>query len=145
MTDPIADMLTRMRNALINGRPTVDVPSSSVKFSIAEVLQREGYIDGMEIIEDPDGAAKSEEEKKKKKFVQNQLRITLKYGPRGERVITRLRRVSKPGCRVYSPGKELKRSMRGLGIFIVSTSHGVKSDREARKMGVGGEVLAEIF
>jgi small subunit ribosomal protein S8 len=130
MTDPIADLLTRIRNALGNGVATVDVPSSKVKLAICQVLKEEGYIEGFEIVEKP---------------VQNDLRVQLKYGPRGERVIQHLQRVSRPGCRVYSKAKEMKPYMRGLGIYIVSTPQGVKSDRQAREAMVGGEVLAEVF
>ena len=129
MTDPIADMLTRIRNGLRIGRATVDMPSSKTKIAIAEALLREGYIDKHEIIEKP---------------LQNDLRVHLKYGTRGESVITKIQRVSKPGCRVYSSVKDLKPSLKGLGIFIVSTPHGVLSDREAREANVGGEVMAEV-
>ena len=130
MTDPIADMLTRIRNALRNGKPHVTMPSSKVKIAIAGVLQREGYIEGHEIVEKP---------------VQNDLRVNLKYGPRGEQIVKRIQRVSKPGRRVFSSIKDLKPVLRGLGIYVVSTPKGVMSDREAREARVGGEVLAEIF
>jgi small subunit ribosomal protein S8 len=130
MTDPIADMLTRIRNAVRVERPSVDLPMSKVKRGVAEVLKREGYIwDWEEIQEDP----------------ANQLRIHLKYGPNGERVIRRIRRVSKPGRRVYSGASDLKPILGGLGISILSTSRGVISDREARQRNLGGEVLAEIW
>lgn len=130
MTDPIADMLTHIRNALRIGRASVEMPSSKVKIAIAEALQREGYIEGFEIIAKP---------------VQNNLLVHLKYGARGESVITRIQRVSKPGRRVYSGVKELKPYLRGLGIYVVSTPKGVMSDREARTANVGGELLAEVF
>ncbi len=130
MTDPIADMLTRIRNAVRNGTPSVSMPSSTVKLAVAQALEREGYIEGFEIIERP---------------VQNDLRVRLKYGPRGERVIKRIRRVSKPGRRIYSSVRDLKPVLRGLGIYIVSTPKGVLSDREARQARVGGEILAEVF
>ena len=130
MTDPIADMLTRIRNAVRIERPDVEMPSSKVKRGMAEVLKREGYIwDWQEVEDDP----------------VNQLRLELKYGQNGERVIQRIRRVSKPGCRVYSKARDLKPVLNGLGISVISTSRGVLSDREARQRGVGGEVLCEIW
>ncbi len=130
MTDPIADMLTRIRNAVRIERQEVDVPASKVKRGVAEVLKREGYIWDFEEIE-----AKPV----------NQLRLLLKYGPNGERVIRTIRRVSKPGRRVYSRADRLKPVLNGLGISIISTSRGVISDREARNQNVGGEVLCELW
>ncbi len=130
MTDPIADMLTRMRNAVMIGRPDVTMPATSAKLAIAEVLEREGFIEGFEIITKP---------------VQNDMCISFKYGPAGEAVINRIERVSKPGRRVYSGVKGLKPVLRGLGIAVVSTSKGVMSDREARKADVGGEVLCRVW
>jgi len=130
MTDPIADMLTRIRNAVRVERPNVDLPMSKVKRGLAEVLKREGYIwDFAEVESQP----------------VNQLRLELKYGPNGEQVIQHIRRVSKPGCRVYSKAKELRPVLNGLGIRIISTSRGVVSDREARQRNLGGEVLCEIW
>lgn len=130
MTDPIADMLTRIRNAVRVERPNVDMPLSQVKRGLADVLKREGYIwDWQEVEEQP----------------VNQLRIELKYGPNGERVIQRIRRISKPGCRVYSKARDLKPVLNGLGIRILSTSRGLVSDREARQRKLGGEVLCEIW
>ena len=130
MTDPIADMLTRIRNAVRVERPHVDMPASKVKKGVAEVLKREGYIwDFKEV----DGQPVS------------QLRIELKYGPNGERVIRHVRRVSKPGRRVYSRAAELRPILNGLGISIISTSRGVISDREARQRNLGGEVLCELW
>ena len=130
MTDPIADMLTRIRNAVRVERTNVDMPLSQVKRGLADVLKREGYIwDWQEVEEQP----------------VNQLRIELKYGPNGERVIQRIRRVSKPGCRVYRKARDLKPVLNGLGITILSTSRGVVSDREARQRKLGGEVLCEIW
>jgi small subunit ribosomal protein S8 len=130
MTDPIADMLTRIRNAVRVERPNVDMPLSKVKRGLADVLKREGYIwDWQEVEEQP----------------VNQLRIELKYGPNGERVIQKIRRISKPGCRVYSKARDLKPVLNGLGIKILSTSRGVVSDREARQRKLGGEVLCEIW
>ena len=129
MTDPIADMLTRIRNAVRVERPHVDVPLSRVKLGVAEVLKREGYIwDYQEIEAEP----------------VKQLRIELKYGPNGERVIQTIRRVSKPGRRVYSKSNDLRPVLNGLGISIISTSKGMVSDREARQQKIGGEVLCEV-
>ena len=130
MTDPIADMLTRIRNAMRVERPEVDMPISGVKQGLAEVLEREGYIwDWQEVEGQP----------------VKRLRLDLKYGPNGEQVIQKIRRISKPGRRVYRKAKELKPVLHGLGIRIISTSRGVLSDREARQRGVGGEVLCEIW
>lgn len=130
MTDPIADMLTRIRNAVRVERPYVDVPASKVKRGLAEVLKREGYIWDWQIVEASPAS---------------QLRLELKYGPNGERVIQRIRRVSKPGRRVYSAAKELRPVLNGLGISVISSSRGVISDREARQRNLGGEVLCEIW
>ena len=132
MTDPIADMLTCIRNAVRIERPRVEMPLSKVKCGLAEVLKREGYIwDWRE--EHEEGAPSK------------QLSIELKYGPNGERVIRHIRRVSKPGRRVYSPATALKPILNGLGISIISTSRGVISDREARQRNLGGEVLCELW
>jgi small subunit ribosomal protein S8 len=129
MTDPIADMLTRIRNAVRVERPHVDMPLSQVKLGVAEVLKREGYIwDYKQLEADP----------------VNQLRIELKYGPNGERVIQTIRRVSKPGRRVFSKSRDLRPVLNGLGISIISTSKGMVSDREARQQNIGGEVLCEV-
>ena len=129
MTDPIADMLTRIRNAVRVERSHVDMPVSGVKLGVAEVLKREGYIwDYKELESDP----------------VKQLRIELKYGPNGERVIQTIRRVSKPGRRVFSKCRDLRPVLNGLGISIVSTSQGFKSDREARQANIGGEVLCIV-
>ena len=128
MTDPIADMLTRIRNAVRIERPNVDVPASKVKRGLAEVLKREGYIwDWKESEED--------------RFPV--IHIDLKYGPNGERVIRHIKRVSKPGRRVYNGATQLRPILNGLGISIVSTSRGVISVREARQQNLGGEVLCE--
>jgi small subunit ribosomal protein S8 len=130
MTDPIADMLTRIRNAVRVERPNVDMPTSKVKRGLAEVLKREGYIwDWKEVEAQP----------------VSHLRIDLKYGPNGERVIRHLKRVSTPGRRVYSGAARLKPILNGLGITIISTSRGVISDREARQRNLGGEVLCELW
>jgi small subunit ribosomal protein S8 len=130
MTDPIADMLTRIRNAVRVEKPQVEMPLSKVKRGLAEVLKREGYIWDWEEVEDKPA---------------NQLRVHLKYGPNGERVIRRIRRISKPGCRIYSRATELKPVLGGLGIRIISTSRGVISDREARQRKLGGEILCEVW
>lgn len=130
MTDPIADMLTRIRNAVRIERPHVEVPASKVKRGLAEVLKREGYIwDWNESEED--------------KFPL--IHIELKYGPNGERVIRHIKRVSKPGRRIYNGATQLRPILNGLGISIVSTSRGVISDREARQQNLGGEVLCEVW
>lgn len=130
MTDPIADMLTRIRNAITIERPFVEMPTSKIKVRIADALQREGYIWDYEVIE---------------AVPQGTLRVNLKYGPNGERVIQRIQRVSKPGCRVYSTVAATPRVLQGLGVSILSTNKGVLSNREARKEGVGGEVLCTIW
>ncbi len=130
MTDPIADMLTRIRNAVRVERPHVEMPISKVKRGLADVLKREGYIWDWE-----------EREEKPA----NQIRLILKYGPDGERVIRHIQRVSKPGRRVYRGVAELRPVLNGLGITVISTSGGVMSDREARQQRVGGEVLCEIW
>ncbi len=130
MTDPIADLLTRIRNALRIERPSVDIPSSKLKVGIAEVLQREGYIWDFEVIE---------------QAPQNVLRVNLKYGPNGERVMQQLKRVSKPGRRHYVAVKEVPEVLDGLGISVLSTNHGVLSTREAKAKNVGGEVLCSIW
>lgn len=132
MTDPIADMLTHIRNAVRIERPQVQMPLSKVKCGLAEVLKREGYI--------WDWREEEEEGRPSKKLL-----IDLKYGPNGERVIRHIRRVSKPGRRIYSHAQSLKPVLNGLGISIISTSRGVISDREARQRNLGGEVLCEVW
>lgn len=130
LSDPIADMLTRIRNAIRVERQHVDVPASKVKRGLAEVLKREGFIwDWQEVPAEP----------------MTQLRLELKYGPNGEHVIQNIRRVSKPGRRVYRKATDLRPILNGLGICVISTSGGVISDREARQKNVGGEVLCEIY
>jgi small subunit ribosomal protein S8 len=130
MTDPIADMLTRIRNAVRVERSHVEMPISKVKRGLAEVLKREGYIwDWQEVEDNP----------------ASRLRIELKYGPNGERVIQKIRRVSTPGRRVYNKARDMKPVLDGLGIRIISTSRGVISDREARQRNLGGEVLCEVY
>ena len=130
MTDPVADMLTRIRNANALMRRDVTIPSTAIKLRIAEVLQREGFIDGVEIRQRP---------------LQNELVIRLKYGPEGEKVLRRIDRVSKPGCRVYRGVSELPKVLNGQGISVVSTNQGVLSDRECRQKKVGGEVLCMVW
>ena len=129
-TDPIADMLTRIRNANSSKHKTVDVPASNMKKSIADILFKEGYIAGYEEIENSN---------------QGIIRITLKYDEKGARVIDGLKRISKPGLRVYASKEELPKVLNGLGIAIISTSQGLKTDKEARALGIGGEVLAYIW
>lgn len=130
VTDPIADMLTRIRNALTARHEDVLVPASTVKKAVAQILLDEGYIKGFDMRED--GVAKY-------------IHIILKYGPNKTRVITGLKRISKPGLRVYARRDQLPRVLNGLGIAVISTSRGIMTDREARKQGVGGEVLAYIW
>ncbi|MCE5235311.1 MAG: 30S ribosomal protein S8 [Clostridiaceae bacterium] len=130
VTDPIADMLTRIRNALVAKHDEVDIPASTLKKAIAEILLSEGYIRGFDMRQD--GVAKY-------------IHVTLKYGPNKTRVITGLKRISKPGLRVYARRDKLPKVLNGLGIAILSTSRGIMTDREARKQGIGGEVLAYIW
>ena len=130
-TDPIADMLTRIRNANSSKHKTVDIPSSNMKLAIANILLNEGYIKALEEI-------KSENN-------QGIIRITLKYDEKGSRVIDGLKRISKPGLRVYASKDELPKVLNGLGIALISTSKGIKTDKEARKEGLGGEVLAYVW
>ena len=130
ITDPIADMLTRIRNAGAARHATVDVPASKMKKAIAQIMLDEGYIKAYEVVEDG---------------VQGTIKITLKYSANKEKAISGLRRVSKPGLRVYAGADELPRVLKGLGIAIVSTSKGIMTDKKARELHVGGEVLAFIW
>jgi small subunit ribosomal protein S8 len=130
LSDPISDMLTRIRNAVSVERPHVDIPLSKVKRGLADVLKREGYIWDWQIID-------AEPVK--------QLRLELKYGPNGEHIIQSIKRISKPGRRVYRGSTELKPILNGMGITVLSTSGGVVSDREARQKKLGGEVLCEVW
>ena len=130
ITDPIADMLTRIRNANTAKHETVDVPASNMKKAIAEILSEEGYIKGYQVMEDGK---------------QGVIRITLKYGQNKEKVISGLKRVSKPGLRIYAGAEELPRVLKGLGIAIVSTSKGIMTDKNARANHIGGEVLAFVW
>lgn len=130
MTDPIADLLTRIRNANMVRHEKLEVPASNLKKQVAEILKREGFVRDVEYIEDNK---------------QGIIRIFLKYGSNNERVITGLKRISKPGLRVYAKADEVPRVLNGLGIAIVSTSQGVLSDKEARQKQTGGEVLAYVW
>ena len=130
ITDPIADMLTRIRNASRSKHKTVDVPASNLKKSIADILFKEGYIKAYEEISDD---------------TQGIIRITLKYDEKGNKVISGLKRISKPGLRVYASKDELPKVLNGLGIALISTSKGIKTDKEASKEGLGGEVLAYVW
>lgn len=130
ITDPIADMLTRIRNAGSARHATVEVPASGMKKAIAQILLDEGYIKAFEVVEEG---------------VQGTIKITLKYNANKEKAISGLRRVSKPGLRVYAGAEELPRVLKGLGIAIVSTSQGVMTDKKAREKHIGGEVLAFIW
>ncbi len=130
ITDPIADLLTRIRNASCAKHPSVDVPASNLKKAICQILVDEGYIKSVQLIEDTK---------------QGTLRLTLKYQENGQPVIAGLRRVSKPGLRIYTNGEDMPRVMKGLGIAIISTSKGVMTDKAARAANVGGEVLAFVW
>ena len=131
MSDPIADMRTRIRNGNTAKHDTVDVPASIMKKAIADILTNEGYIKGYEVIEDG---------------VKSTMRITLKYGAdKNEKVITGIKRISKPGLRVFAGKDELPKVLGGLGVAIISTSKGIMTDKEARKLGIGGEVVAFVW
>lgn len=130
MTDPIADMLTRIRNGAHAKHTTVDVPSSNMKKGISDILLREGYIKNVEVIEDNK---------------QNVLRITLKYSDEGEKVISGIKRISKPGLRVYAQANEVPKVLGGLGTAIISTSKGLLTDKDCRKEGIGGEVVCYVW
>lgn len=130
MTDPIADMLTRIRNANMVRHEKLEVPASTLKKEVADILKREGFVRDYEFVEDDK---------------QGILRIFLKYGANNERVISGLKRISKPGLRVYAKADELPRVLNGLGVAVVSTSYGVLTDKEARQQAIGGEVLAYVW
>jgi small subunit ribosomal protein S8 len=136
MTDPIADMLTRIRNAVSAKHTRVDMPASRIKSDIARILQDEGYIQGFKVIDDAPSA---------KSAAVKTLRLFLKYGPRGERLITGLERISRPGRRVYFGRDDVPEVLAGLGTSILTTSRGVMTGREAVKAGVGGEVLCNVW
>ena len=130
MTDPIADMLTRIRNATMVRHEKLELPASNVKKDIAEILKREGFVRDVEYVEDDK---------------QGMIRIFLKYGANNERVITGLKRISKPGLRVYAKTDEVPRVLNGLGIALVSTSQGLVTDKEARAKQIGGEIIAYVW
>ncbi|MGM0420143.1 MAG: 30S ribosomal protein S8 [Bacillota bacterium] len=129
-TDPIADMLTRIRNANNAGKDTVNIPASNIKTGIAEILKEEGFIRDVKLIE---------------RHPQNDIRVYLKYGQDDEKVITGIKRISKPGLRVYVKKDEIPTVLGGLGMAVLSTSHGVLSDKQARNKGLGGEVLCYVW
>ena len=130
MTDPIADMLTRIRNANMVGHDSVDIPASKMKKSIAEILLEEGYIKGFDVIEDNK---------------QGIIRVQMKYGADKEKVITGIKKISKPGLKVYAKRDDIPKVLGGLGIAIISTSKGIITDKEARKQNVGGEVICYVW
>ncbi len=130
MTDPIADMLTRVRNATSVLHDTVDIPGSNIKKEISRILLEEGYIKGYDVIEDGK---------------QGLIRMQLKYGKNGEKVITGIKKISKPGMRVYADRNNVPRVLNGIGISVISTSKGIVTDKQARELGVGGEVICYVW
>ncbi|MBQ2867515.1 MAG: 30S ribosomal protein S8 [Firmicutes bacterium] len=130
MTDPIADMLTRIRNANTVGHATVEIPASKMKKAIAEILKEEGYIRGYEVIEDGK---------------QGIIKVSMKYGPDKTKVISGIKKISKPGLKVYAKAEDVPKVLGGLGIAIISTSNGLITDKQARKLGVGGEVICYVW
>ena len=130
MTDPIADMLTRIRNANSFGHESVEIPASKMKKAIAQILLDEGYITNYEVNDDS---------------VQGTIKVTLKYGANNEKVISGIKKISKPGLKVYAKANDVPKVLGGLGIAIISTSKGIVSDKEARKLGVGGEVICYVW
>ena len=130
MTDPVADMLTRIRNANTAGHATVDIPASKIKKNIAEIMVKEGYIKGYEVVAGE---------------TQDTIRVTMKYGPDKAKVISGIKKISKPGLKVYAKADEVPKVLGGLGIAIISTSSGLITDKEARKLGVGGEVICYVW
>ena len=130
MTDPIADMLTRVRNANTARHESVDVPASNIKKEIARILLEEGFIKGYDVIEDGK---------------QGLIRLSLKYGKSGERVVTGIKRISKPGMRVYADRDSIPKVLNGIGISIISTSNGIVTDKQARELGIGGEVICYVW
>ena len=130
MTDPIADMLTRVRNASSVQHDTVDIPASNIKKEIARILLEEGYIKGYDVIEDGK---------------QGIIRMQLKYGKNGEKVITGIKKISKPGMRVYADRNNVPKVLNGIGISVISTSKGIVTDKQARELGVGGEVICYVW
>lgn len=130
MTDPIADMLTRVRNALAAKHPKVDVPSSKIKLEIARILKEEGFISSYKLTGEG---------------TRLNIRIYLRYGTKGEQLLSKLERVSRPGCRVYVDSKSIPKVLGGLGVNILSTSQGLKTDRQARREKLGGEILCRVY
>ena len=130
MTDPVADMLTRIRNANTAGHADVEIPASKIKKNIAEILLKEGYIKGYEVIESAP---------------QDTIKVQMKYGPDKKRVITGIKRISKPGLKVYAKKDEVPKVLGGLGIAIISTSSGLVTDKQARELGVGGEIVCYVW
>lgn len=130
MTDPIADMLTRIRNANTVGHETVEIPASKMKKAIAEILLDEGYIQGFDVIDDN---------------AQGTIKVTMKYGADKEKVISGIKKISKPGLKVYAKANDVPKVLGGLGIAIISTSKGIVSDKKARELGVGGEVICYVW
>ena len=130
MTDPIADMLTRVRNAYAAKHQKVDVPLSTIKLEIARILKEEGFINNYKVIGEG---------------VRRNIRVYLRYGPRGEQVLSKMERVSKPGCRIYVSGTNIPNVLGGMGINILSTSRGLMTDRQARRERVGGELLCRVY
>ena len=130
MTDPIADMLTRIRNANSVGHESVEIPASKMKKAIAQILLDEGYIENFEVIDDG---------------VQGTIKVTLKYGANKERVLSGIKKISKPGLKVYAKASDVSRVLGGLGIAVISTSSGIISDKKARELGVGGEVICYVW
>jgi small subunit ribosomal protein S8 len=130
MTDPIADMLTRVRNALAAKHPKVDVPSSKIKLEIARILKEEGFISSYKLTGEG---------------TRLNIRIYLRYGTKGEQLLSKLERVSKPGCRVYVDSKSIPKVLGGLGVNILSTSQGLKTDKQARREKLGGEILCRVY
>ena len=130
MTDPVADMLTRIRNANTAGHADVEIPASKIKKNIAEILLKEGYIKGYEVVENPP---------------QDIIKIQMKYGPDKAKVITGIKRISKPGLKVYAKKDEVPKVLGGLGIAIISTSSGLITDKQARELGVGGEIICYVW
>ena len=131
-TDSVSDMLTRIRNATRAAHEVVEIPASNLKIQLAEVLKKEGYINSFELLD------KEIPQKKR-------IKISLKYGPRGEKLITKIERISKPGRRVYTKAKDAERVLSGLGVLIISTSQGLKTDRQVRNLNIGGEVLCKLW
>lgn len=137
MTDPISDMLTRIRNASAVKKDEVVLPTSKIKFNIAKLLEKDGWVNKAEIIE------ASAQKDKTNSF--NMLRIVLKYNEKGQSAISSLKRISKPGNRVYSPKTDLPRVLNNAGVAVLSTSQGIMTNKEARKRGIGGEIICEIY